>query len=90
MQHERVVQLINEEFEQLKGQMSGQMNDLDEIEAMLDNPLVMVSAIPSEDDSQQYGGGNSNQSVLNKSKTPQVKQMQSNKPRHVPDSLKHP
>ena len=50
------------------------MNDLDEIEAMLDNPLVMVSAIPSEDDNQQVGG-NANQSVLNKSKTPQIKQM---------------
>ena len=50
------------------------MNDLDEIEAMLDNPLVMVAAIPNEDDSQQLGG-NANQSVNNKSKTPQIKQV---------------
>ena len=27
---------------------------------------------------------------MHKSKTPQVKQMQSNKPRHVPEELKHP
>ena len=31
--------------------MSGQMNDLGDIESMLDNPLVMVSAIPLEEES---------------------------------------
>ena len=51
MWHERVVQLINDEFTALKSQMSGQMNDLGDIESMLDNPLVMVSAIPLEEES---------------------------------------
>ena len=51
--------------------MSGQMNDLEEIEAMLDNPLIMVSAIPLDEDSQAASG--SQGGVQHKSKTPQVK-----------------
>lgn len=75
----------------MKGQMSGQMNDLEEIESMLDNPLIMVSAIPVDDDSQASGNASGLSSVLNKSKTPVVKQVQNNnKPRHVPEALKHP
>ena len=65
--HERVVQLINDEFTALKSQMSGQMNDLGDIESMLDNPLVMVSAIPLEEESSQHGGSSS---AHHKSKTP--------------------
>ena len=48
------------------------MNDLEGIEAMLENPLVMVSAIPLDEDSQATSGGQSS-SVLHKNKTPQVK-----------------
>ena len=70
------------------------MGDLEEIEAMLDNPLLMVSAIPLEEESSQASGNGDARglsSVLHKSKTRQVKQGQnSNKPRHVPEALKHP
>ena len=43
--HEKVVHTINEEFTAMKGQMS----DSAEIDAILENPLIMVSAIPQEE-----------------------------------------
>jgi len=65
--------------------MSGQMHDLADIETLLENPLVMVSAIAFEDDSGTTGV---NQSHAPKNKTSQVKQ--NSKPKYVPDALKHP
>ena len=51
--------LINEEFTALKNQMSGQMNDLTDIERLLENPLVMVSALAFEDDASSGSSMNS-------------------------------
>jgi hypothetical protein len=61
------------------------MHDLVDIETLLENPLVMVSAIAFEEGSGTTGA---NPSHAHKSKTPQVKQ--NSKPRYVPDALKHP
>ena len=71
--------MINDEFKAIKDQVGVQINDLSDIESILENQLVMVYAIPQDDD-QHHGAS--------KSKTPGHKP--ANKPRHVPEALKHP
>jgi len=57
------------------------MSDLSDIESVLENQLVMVSTIPSDEDPSASSG-------QPKSKTPMLKQQ--SKPRNVPDALKNP
>lgn len=71
--------MINDEFKATKDQVGVQINDLSDIESILDNQLVMVSAIHLDDDQS---------SASQKSKTPQHKN--NSKPRNVPEALKHP
>mmetsp|Transcript_37670 Transcript_37670/g.49572 ORF Transcript_37670/g.49572 Transcript_37670/m.49572 type:complete len:175 (+) Transcript_37670:831-1355(+) len=70
--------MINDEFKAIKSQIGVQINDLSDIESILENQLIMVAAIPLDDN--QYG--------QSKSKTPVVKKV--SKPRQVPEALKHP
>ncbi len=48
--------MINEEFNAVKGQMSSQIQDMSDIETIIENQLVMVSAIPLDDDQPSSGG----------------------------------
>lgn len=62
------------------------MSDLRDIESVLENQLVMVSTIPSDEDQSASSGGHGQP----KSKTPMVKSGTGSKPRNVPDALKNP
>jgi len=67
--------------------MKGQISDGQEIDAILENPLIMVSAIPQEEpqiEEQKQGAKKKKKTEMIIHKKPK------NLPKRVPDDLKHP
>ena len=68
--------------------MRGQISDSSEVDAILENPLIMVSAIPQEEpqieESKQFRSKNKKKTEMIIQKKPR------NMPKKVPDDLKHP